>query len=191
MSDKAFPQQQQEQQPGLQHEMTPSPAVAESYRAAGKLKGKKLLITGGDSGIGRSVVVMAAMEGVDGITILHTEDETKDAHETVKLAEKHGAKVITKAGDIADVNVCKEIVESHIKEFKTIDILVNNAAEQHVCEFLGDIDLDQVHRTFKTNSKWCLFKVYFLVSMLASMLNLTPLQKFLVCLPLPSLLCNI
>lgn len=167
MSDKPFPRQEQETQPGLQHEMTPSPAVAESYKAAGKLKGKKLLITGGDSGIGRSVVVMAAMEGVDGITILHTEEETKDAHETVKQAEKHGAKVITKAGDIADVNVCKELVDTHIKEFKTIDILVNNAAEQHVCEFLGDIDLHQVDRTFKTNSKWFPFNAYFLVLTLA------------------------
>ncbi|KAI8579020.1 hypothetical protein K450DRAFT_244593 [Umbelopsis ramanniana AG] len=151
MSDKAFPKQQQETQPGLQHEMTPSPAVGESYKAAGKLKGQKLLITGGDSGIGRSVVVMAAMEGVDGVTILHTEKETKDAEETAKLAGKYGAKVVTKAGDIADVNLCKEVVDSHISEFKTIDILVNNAAEQHVCDFLGDLDLDQVHRTFKTN----------------------------------------
>ncbi|KAH8549561.1 3-oxoacyl-reductase [Umbelopsis sp. PMI_123] len=149
--DRIFPPQEQEKQPGLQNEMNPTPAVGESYKAAGKLKGKKLLITGGDSGIGRSVVVMAAMEGVDGITILHTEREIDDAQETVKQAEKHGARVVAKAGDIADVNVCKNMVEDHIKNFKTIDILVNNAAEQHVCEFLGDIDLQQVERTFKTN----------------------------------------
>jgi NAD(P)-dependent dehydrogenase (short-subunit alcohol dehydrogenase family) len=151
--DKAFPAQTQKDQPGLQHEMNPPPVIGENYKAAGKLKGKKLLITGGDSGIGRSVVVMAAMEGVDGITILHKEKEEKDAQETANLAGKHGAKVILKAGDIADANFCKSVVDAHVNQFKTIDILINNAAEQHRSEFLGDIDLAQVERTFRTNSK--------------------------------------
>lgn len=84
--DREFLPQTQEHQPGLQHEMNPPPVIGENYKAAGKLKGKKLLITGGDSGIGRSVVVMAAMEGVDGITILYKEKEEKDAQETqIKL----------------------------------------------------------------------------------------------------------
>lgn len=152
-SDKAFPPQTQEQQPGLQHQMDPQPVVSGSYKAAGKLKGKKLLITGGDSGIGRSVVVMAAMEGVDGITILYKDEEKDDASESAKMAEKHGAKVLLKAGDIGDYDFCKSVVDAHIQEFKTIDILINNAAEQHVCDFLGDIDMSQVERTFKTNSK--------------------------------------
>ncbi|KAJ2962950.1 hypothetical protein NQZ79_g1902 [Umbelopsis isabellina] len=150
-SDKAFPPQTQDQQPGLQHQMEPQPAVSGSYRPAGKLKGKKLLITGGDSGIGRSVVVMAAMEGVDGITILYKDEEKDDASESAKMAEKHGAKVLLKAGDIGDYEFCKSVVDAHIQEFKTIDILINNAAEQHVCDFLGDIDMSQVERTFKTN----------------------------------------
>jgi NAD(P)-dependent dehydrogenase (short-subunit alcohol dehydrogenase family) len=147
-----YPGQTQKVQPGLQHEMDPHPAVADNYKAAGKLKGKKLFITGGDSGIGRSVVIMMAMEGVDGITIVHREHEDKDAKNTVKEAEKHGAKVNLQAGDLGERDFCKKAIESHIKEFGTIDILVNNASEQHTCANFQDIDLDTVERTFKSNS---------------------------------------
>ncbi|CAO3627067.1 unnamed protein product [Mucor fragilis] len=146
-----FPAQKQKQQPGLQHEMDPQPAVAEDYKAAGKLKGKKLFITGGDSGIGRSVVVMSAMEGVDGITMIFREHEKKDAEETAKLAEKHGARVRFEAGDVADGEFAKKAIDNHMKEFGAIDILINNASEQHICDSLNEIDLEQVERTFKSN----------------------------------------
>lgn len=149
-----FPPQKQEKQPGLQHKMGPQPAVADDYKAAGKLKGKKLFITGGDSGIGRSVVVMAAMEGVDGITMIYREHEKKDAEDTAKLAEKHGARVNFEAGDVADTEFAKNAIENHIKEFGAIDILINNASEQHICDSLDEIDLEQVKRTFKSNGNY-------------------------------------
>lgn len=149
-----YPGQTQKVQPGLQHKMDPQPAVADNYIAAGKLKGKKLYITGGDSGIGRSVVVMMAMEGVDGITIVYKDHEEKDAKDTQKEAEKHGAKVNLQPGDLRDREFVKKSIESHVKEFGTIDILVNNASEQHICEKLQDIDLDTVEKTFHSNSKY-------------------------------------
>lgn len=150
-----YPPQAQKTQPGLQHEMKPEPVVVDqNYKAAGKLKGKKLFITGGDSGIGRSVVVMMAMEGVDGITIVHKPHEEKDAKDTREQAERHGAKVHLVAGDLHEREACKNAVESHISEFGTIDILINNASEQHLCAKFEEIDLDLVEKTFKSNGKF-------------------------------------
>lgn len=152
-----YPGQTQKKQPGLQHKMDPQPAVAENYIAAGKLKGKKLFITGGDSGIGRSVVVMMAMEGVDGITIVYKEHEDKDAKDTAKEAEKHGAKINLVAGDLREREFCKKAIDSHVKEFGALDILVNNASEQHICDEFKEIDLDIVEKTFQSNSKYLVY----------------------------------
>lgn len=158
-----FPGQQRQKQPGLQHEMNPPPISydmvgpeghLEPYKAAGKLKGKKALITGGDSGIGRAVAILFSKEGVDGITILYHPREDKDAADTKKEVESSGScKVDLIPLDIGDQDKVKQAVDQHVKNFGVIDILVNNAAEQHVCEHIKDIDLDTVRRTFTTNSE--------------------------------------
>ncbi|KAI9014591.1 short-chain dehydrogenase/reductase SDR [Phycomyces nitens] len=156
-----IPSQDRQKQPGLQSEMDPQPIAYdlvggdghfEKYKAAGKLSGKKALITGGDSGIGRSVAFLFAKEGVDGLTIFYHPREEKDAADTKRDIEKESkCKVITFALDIGNVNEIKKGIDTHVKEFGHIDILVNNAAEQHVVENIVDIPEDQVERTFKTN----------------------------------------
>jgi NAD(P)-dependent dehydrogenase (short-subunit alcohol dehydrogenase family) len=163
-------QGQAQDQPGLEHEMSPAPVFDkilneykmqfEDYWAVGKLKHKSAIITGGDSGIGRAVAVLFAKEGVDRILLVYTEKEQKDAEETKKLLGD--TKVILMPIDIGSPDPCKEIAETAAKEFGHIDLLVNNAGEQHVCENIEDIDPQMVERTFRTNimamiwlSKYC------------------------------------
>lgn len=152
MSDKpqTLPPQEQPRQPGLQTEMTPAPRSGESrYRAAGKLEGKSAIITGGDSGIGRAVAIAFAKEGADLLVSYY--DEHEDARETQRLVEAEGRKCVLLAGDIADEAHCEAIVKKAVSELGKIDILVNNAAEQHVVKRLEDIDTAQLERTFRTN----------------------------------------
>src|SRR5690606_38195649 len=116
---------------------------------AGRLKGKVALITGGDSGIGRAVAVAMAREGAD-IAVVYLE-EHKDAEETVRLVEEEGTEAIQIAGDIGDEDFCRKAVERTVEEFGRLDILVNNAAEQHETEDLAQIEASQIERTFRTN----------------------------------------
>ena len=144
------PPQSQDVQPGLEHEMTPQPqSRAREYKAAGKLTGKTALISGGDSGIGRSVAVMFAKEGAD-VAIMYL-NEHQDAMETMRLVEAEKRRCLLFAGDVADSRFCSRCVEETVQAFGRLDILVNNAAEQHEQTTLTDISDEQLERTFRTN----------------------------------------
>ena len=149
MSAKSQPKQKQDHQPGRESEMTPRPQYEPKFPGVGKLEGKVALITGGDSSIGRAVAVGMAREGAK-IAIVYLE-EHKDADETVAAVEAEGSKAIKFAGDIGDEAFCRKCVEDTVKEFGRLDILVNNAAEQHVVENLVDLKAEQLERTFRTN----------------------------------------
>src|SRR5882757_3895662 len=128
--NKKLPAQRQHQQPGREGRMTPEPeSKAHEYRAANKLKGKVALITGGDSGIGRAVAVAFAKEGAD-VAIVYLE-EHKDANETKGLVEENGRRCLLVSGDIGQEGFCRKAVGQIVKELGQIDVLVNNAAEQH------------------------------------------------------------
>jgi FlaA1/EpsC-like NDP-sugar epimerase len=144
------PPQRQKRQPGIEREMTPRPeSQAAEYLAAGKLKGQVALITGGDSGIGRAVSVAFAKEGAD-VAIVYL-NEREDASQTQRLIEEQGRRCLLIEGDIGDSSFCDDVVSQTVDEFGRLDILVNNAAEQHVAESLEDISDEQLHRTFQTN----------------------------------------
>ena len=143
------PPQVQEHQPGRESEMSPQPEYLPKYPGVGKLKDKVAIITGGDSGIGRAVAVAMAREGAL-ISILYL-DETDDAEETKRLVENEGGQAILFSGDIADEMFCWESVERTFEEFGRIDILVNNAAEQHEIEDPAELSSEQLERTFRTN----------------------------------------
>jgi NAD(P)-dependent dehydrogenase (short-subunit alcohol dehydrogenase family) len=147
---ESLPPQKQEKQPGDEHKMTPEPEIIrDSYKGSDKLKGKAALITGGDSGIGRAVAVHFAREGAD-VAILYL-NEDKDAKDTKKMVEKEGRNCIILAGDVGDEEFCKKAVKSAVNELGKLDILVNNAAEQHEQQDLKDISKEQLQRTFQTN----------------------------------------
>jgi NAD(P)-dependent dehydrogenase (short-subunit alcohol dehydrogenase family) len=122
----------------------------ELYKAAGKLKGKKALITGGDSGIGRSIAVLYAMEGADSF-IAYLPEEEEDAQETVKLVEAKGQKCYTFATDLTERENCQKVVDEAVKQMGGIDILVNNHAYQMMVEDIKDLSEDQWVKTFNTN----------------------------------------
>ncbi|KAF4979429.1 hypothetical protein FZEAL_4372 [Fusarium zealandicum] len=120
------------------------------YRAANKLEGSKAFITGGDSGIGRSVAVLFAREGAD-VSIVYLPEEQEDAEETKKMVEKEGRKCLLIPGNLMDNDTCKKAIQKHVDEFGRIDVLVNNAAKQIMCDDFKDIDLDNVESTFRSN----------------------------------------
>ena len=148
---KSFPPQKQDRQPGLEKNMNPRPIFEDPMYglSAGRLQGKTAIITGGDSGIGRAVALAFAKEGAD-LAILYL-NESEDAEETKALVDKTGRKCMLLPGDIGEEQFCIDAVNKVIKELGKIDILVNNAAEQHVQTNLEDITKEQLERTFKTN----------------------------------------
>ncbi|WP_242921822.1 SDR family oxidoreductase [Pontibacter liquoris] len=147
---ESLPAQEQEKQPGDQYKMKPEPEVIrKSYKGSEKLQNKVALITGGDSGIGRSVAVHFAREGAD-VAIVYL-NENKDAQDTKKLVEKEGRKCLIIAGDVGDEAFCQQAVQQAVSELGKLDILVNNAAEQHEQQDLKDITKEQLQRTFQTN----------------------------------------
>jgi NAD(P)-dependent dehydrogenase (short-subunit alcohol dehydrogenase family) len=151
------PPQQQEHRPGIESEMKPRPkAEDEQYRGSGKLEEKAALITGGDSGIGRAVAIAFAKEGAD-ISVVYL-NEHNDAEETKSLVEEEGRRCILIAGDIGDESFCQQAVEQTVKELGGLDILVNNAAEQHPQDGIEKISAEQLERTFRTN----IFSFFFL-----------------------------
>jgi NAD(P)-dependent dehydrogenase (short-subunit alcohol dehydrogenase family) len=159
---KSVPPQKQPKQPGVEALMNPKPVFEDQqYKPGGKLSGKTAIITGGDSGIGRAVAIAFAKEGGDiAITYL---DEHDDANETKKIIEGLGRKCLLFPGDIGEESFCKDIVNKVMGAFGKIDILVNNAAEQHPQNSIEDITKEQLERTFKTNfysyffmTKWVL-----------------------------------
>ncbi len=141
---------QQSRRPGLEHEMSPQPMVKNrNQRACGKLDGKVALITGADSGIGRAVAVLFAREGAD-IAFVYL-NEHKDADETVRLVTAEGRRCIKFAGDVGDEQFCGKVVEEAVQQLGKLDILINNAGEQHPQSSLEDITQEQLERTFRTN----------------------------------------
>lgn len=156
----AFPAQHQNHQPGIESEMNPLPTSTDlNYKGSGKLLGKTAIITGGDSGIGKAVAIYFAKEGAD-VAIVYL-NETADAEETKQLIEAEGRKCLLFAKDVGTEDNCKEVVQSVLNEYKKIDILVNNAAEQHPQKSLLNITAAQLERTFRTN----IFGYFFLTKM--------------------------
>ncbi len=145
----SMPAQEQDHQPGRETEMRPRPDYAPKVVGSGRLRDKVALITGGDSGIGRAVAVAMAREGAD-VAIAYLE-ERKDALDTCKLVEQEGRRALLLQGDVGDESFCQAAVETTIEEFGHLDILVNNAAEQHETDDIRRIDATQIEKTFRTN----------------------------------------
>jgi NAD(P)-dependent dehydrogenase (short-subunit alcohol dehydrogenase family) len=130
--------------------MTPLPRAEDpTYRGSGKLQGKVALITGGDSGIGRAVAIYFAKEGAD-VAISYLNEE-QDAQETKRQVEEEGRRCLSMPGDIGDEAHCQQLVQRTVQELGKLDILVNNAAEQHPQDSIKEISAEQLERTFRTN----------------------------------------
>ncbi|GAA0110200.1 MULTISPECIES: SDR family oxidoreductase [Clostridium] len=163
-----FPAQHQNVQPGIEENMNPKPIFKSETcnEGSNKLKDKVAIITGGDSGIGRAVALAYAKEGAK-IAIIYL-NEHQDAEITKKLIEDMNGECILISGDIGDENFCISAVNSVISKFNKINILVNNSAEQHVCNTLTDITKEQFERTFKTN----VFGAFFITKEVLKHLNI-------------------
>ena len=143
------PPQKQDRQPGRETEMVPKPDFEPRYSGSGRLEGKVALVTGGGSGIGRAVSVLFAREGAD-VAIVYLE-EHKDANDTKALVKAEGAACLLIKGDVGSTKFCADAVKRTVKELGRLDVLVNNAAEQHENKDVEDISEEQLDRTFRTN----------------------------------------
>ena len=153
----AQPPQHQDRRPGIEAEMTPRPVAQDAaHKGTGKLQDKVALITGGDSGIGRAVAIAFAKEGAH-VAVSYL-NEHQDAEETRRLVEQHGRRCLTIAGDIGDEAFCRQLVERTVADLGRLDVLVNNAAEQHPQESIEQVSAEQLERTFRTN----IFAMFFL-----------------------------
>lgn len=149
---------QEQDLPGLEKNMQPSSETTKlegkqghhEYLAAGKLKGNKAFITGGDSGIGRAVAVLFAREGSD-VTIVYLPEEQEDAEGTKKMVENEGKQCLLVPGNLMDNETCRKAVQQHVDKFGTIHTLVNNASKQIMCPDIAEIDLEKVESTFRSN----------------------------------------
>lgn len=145
-----FPRQEQPV-PGLAREMDPKPDHGEeSYKGFGRLKGRKALVTGADSGIGRAAAIAFAREGAD-VALSYLPSEGADAKEVVALIEQEGRKAAAFPGDIRDEGFCTRLIEDSRKALGGLDILVNNAGHQQAKRSIADITTEQFDETFKTN----------------------------------------
>lgn len=145
-----FPPQHQQKQPGIESEMTPTPAFeGDKINRIAKLDGKVALITGGDSGIGRAVAISFAKEGAK--VVISYFNEHDDAEETRRYVEAFGQECLLIEGDISNEEHCKIIIGKTIQKFHRLDILVNNAAVQYPRDNLEDISSEQLENTFRTN----------------------------------------
>jgi len=143
--------------PGKESRMDPQPIYDNpEKKGTGRLKAKTAVITGADSGIGRAVAVAYAKEGCNVVIVYNIADD--DANETKKAVESYGGKALLIKGDVGDSNFCNEVINRTLQEFGGIDILVNNAAEQHMQKSIEDITDEQLLRTFKTN----IFSMFYL-----------------------------
>lgn len=157
--NETLPPQHQDRQPGHESEMTPAPDYTPRFAGAGKLKDKVAVVTGGDSGIGRACAVAMAREGADVAIIYLEEDE--DARRTAELVEGEGRRALLLSGDVGEEAFCEEAIERVVADFGRIDILVNNAAEQHQITEPLEIPAEQLERTFRTN----VFGYFFMTKM--------------------------
>ena len=148
---------QTQDMPGEESKMNPRPKfMRRDYRGSGKLTDRVALITGGDSGIGRATAILFAREGADVAIVYLNEDD--DAKETARLIEAEGRRCLQIRGDIGDEKVCHKAVKTTVDRFGRLDILINNAAEQHPQDSIEDIDAAQLERTFRTN----IFSMFYL-----------------------------
>jgi NAD(P)-dependent dehydrogenase (short-subunit alcohol dehydrogenase family) len=143
--------------PGNEHELDPKPEWQPRYAGSGRLKDKVAIVTGGDSGIGRAVAVLFAREGAD-VAILYL-NEHEDAADTKKFVEAEGRRAICIPGDLGDRDFCFKAVQQVVDTFGKLDILINNAGEQHPDEKIEDITEEQLRRTFQSN----IFSMFFMV----------------------------
>lgn len=150
------PPQHQERQPGLESEMAPRPLALNAEPGYGRLQGEVCLVSGGDSGIGRAAALALAKEGAH-LVILYL-DEHDDAEETASMIRALGRECLPLAGDIGEPAFCADAVARTLKRFGRLDVLINNAAEQHPQEGIADITSAQLERTFRTN----VFGMFFL-----------------------------
>ena len=167
MAEQAFPQQEQQQQPGREAPMRPRPEIeGKGYQPSGKLMDKVALVTGGDSGIGAATAIAFAKEGAN-IAITYLE-EHEDADHVKSLVEQQGVDCLKVAGDIGDEAFCTRLVNDTVSHFGKLDIVVNNAAEQHSAATIEDIPPGQFEQTFRTN----IFAMFYLTR--AAMRHLKP-----------------
>lgn len=144
--------------PGIEAEMTHKPKEEkDSHRGSGKLDNKVAIITGADSGIGRAVAIAFAKEGAD-VSVMYL-NEHEDAHETRRLVEEKGRRCLLIAGDVGDEKFCEESVRKTVAGLGRLDILVNNAAEQHPQDHIEKITSEQLERTFRTN----IFAMFYMI----------------------------
>jgi NAD(P)-dependent dehydrogenase (short-subunit alcohol dehydrogenase family) len=139
----------QDRQPGFESRLDPAADHAPRYSGSGRLADKVAIITGGDSGIGRATAILFAREGAK-VALVYL-DEDDDAKETQRLVEAEGSKALLLRGDVGEKSFCLEAVSATVDEFGTLDILINNAAEQHAQDSILDISEEQLLRTFRTN----------------------------------------
>jgi len=156
MSDTVEPMIHEDALPGHESELEPKPDWAPRYPGSGRLKGKTVIVTGADSGIGRAVAVLFAREGADVAIVYLCEHD--DAAKTKALVEKEGGKALTIAGDLGDEVFCDKVLDQVVDRFGRVDILVNNAGEQHPDGDVTDITDEQLRRTFQTN----IFSMFYL-----------------------------
>ena len=156
MSDVMEPMIQEDQLPGHESQLEPKPDWEPRFKGSDRLEGKVALITGADSGIGRAVAALFAREGADVAIVYLCEHD--DAAKTKEIVVTEGRKAITIAGDLGDKQFCEKAVEQTVRDLGGLDVLVNNAGEQHPDEDIRDITEDQLKRTFQTN----IFSMFFL-----------------------------
>jgi NAD(P)-dependent dehydrogenase (short-subunit alcohol dehydrogenase family) len=149
MTDQINPPQVQDHQPGRETEMHPKPDYMPRFPGSGRLKDKVAVVTGGDSGIGRATAVLFAREGAE-VALVYLE-ETEDAAITADAIKAEGKQALLLRGDVADKTFCDNVVGQVIEQFGKLDVLVNNAAEQHPQEQVEDISPTQLRETFETN----------------------------------------
>lgn len=158
MSDTIDPPTREEPQlPGNEHELEPRPDYMPRFPGSGRLKNKVAIVTGADSGIGRAVAVLFAREGAD-VAILYL-NEHEDAAETKKAVEAEGRRAICIPGDLGSRDFCFRATQMVVDTFGKLDILINNAGEQHPDEKIEDISEEQLRRTFQTN----IYSMFFMV----------------------------
>lgn len=168
--------------PGLAGKMKPVPDHGEkTYKGSGRLKGRKALITGGDSGIGRAVAIAFAREGAQ-VAINYLPDEEPDAKEVVDLLWSEGLKVVAIPGDIRDEKFCQQLVKEAEEKLGGLDLLVNNAGRQQFCDSIKDLTTEAFDATFKTNVYamfWITKAALAFIPRGGSIINTSSVQAFL------------